>query len=74
MSLHVPDEENTGRNLVPRLLVREWMRQAVESLYARQPALAGAVAADGGRPTEDILAGVPDADWKEITREFFLTA
>ena len=73
MSIHVPDEENTGRNLVPRLLVKDWMRQAVESLYGRQPALAGAVAADGGRPVEDILACVPGADWTGITREFFLT-
>ena len=73
LSLHVPDEESTTRNLVPKLLVREWMRQAVESLYARQPQLAGAVAADGGRPADDILAGVPNADWDRITREYFLT-
>jgi hypothetical protein len=50
LSVHVPDEENTGRNLVPSMLVGEWMREAVERLYGRQPALAGAVAADGGRP------------------------
>ncbi len=37
-------------------------------------ALAGAVAADGGRPSEDLLAGLPDANWKEVTAEFFLTA
>jgi glycine cleavage system H protein len=73
MSLHVPDEENTGRNLVPKGLVREWMRDAVERLYARQPALAGAVAADGGRPADDLLANLPDADWKTVTGEFFLT-
>jgi glycine cleavage system H protein len=45
VAVHVPDEENTGRNLVPKGLVREWMREAVERLYAQQPALAGAVAA-----------------------------
>src|SRR4051794_16351231 len=37
MSVHVPDEENTTRNLVPRMLVGEWMREAVERLYSRQP-------------------------------------
>ncbi len=74
VSVHVPDEENTGRNLVPKGLVREWMSDAVERLYARQPALAGAVAADGGRPAEDLLSALPDADWKQITGEFFLTA
>ena len=41
LSIHVPDEENTTRNLVPKMLVGDWMREAVERLYARQPALAG---------------------------------
>ena len=59
VSVHVPDEENTTRNLIPRMLVGEWMREAVERLYARQPALAGAVAADGGRPAEDLMAALP---------------
>jgi len=73
VSVHVPDEESTSRNLVPKGLVRQWMRDAVERLYALQPALAGAVAADGGRPADDILAGLPDADWRNVTSEFFLT-
>ena len=64
VSVHVPDEESTSRNLIPKGLVRSWMQDAVERLYARQPALAGAVAADGGRPAEDLLAGRPDARWK----------
>jgi glycine cleavage system H protein len=73
VTVHVPDEESTGRNLVPKSLIREWMRDAVERLYARQPALAGAVAADGGRPANDLLAALPNANWKDLTGEFFLT-
>jgi glycine cleavage system H protein len=73
VSVHVPDEESTGRNLVPAGLVRDWMREAAERLYARQPQWAGAVAADGGRPAEDLLAALPDVNWKEVTGEFFLT-
>jgi glycine cleavage system H protein len=73
LSLHVPDEETTTRNLVPRNLVAGWMRDAVERLYAAQPALAGAVAADGGRPADDVFAALPEADWKAMTGEFFLT-
>jgi glycine cleavage system H lipoate-binding protein len=73
VAVHVPDEENTTRNLIPKGLVRDWMRDAAERLYARQPALAGAVAADGGRPAEDLLAGLPDANWAAVTAEFFLT-
>ena len=73
VAVHVPDEENTTRNLIPKGLVGEWMREAAARLYARQPALAGAVAADGGRPAEDLLVGLPDANWAEVTAEFFLT-
>ena len=73
-TLNVPDEETTSRNLVPKRLVGDWMREAVDRLYARQPQLAGAVAADGGCPTEDLGAAFPDADWKELTAEFFLSA
>jgi glycine cleavage system H protein len=73
-TLHVPDEENTARNMVPAHSVRSWMRESVERLYSLQPRLAGAVAADGGRPADDLLAGMPNADWKKTTAEFFLTA
>lgn len=73
-TLNVPDAESTGRNLVPKHLVADWMREAVDRLYARQPQLVGAVAADGGSPADDLGAAFPDADWKQLTGEFFLTA
>jgi len=73
MTVHVPDEEGTWRNLLPVNMVRSWMNDAVTRLYARQPAFAGAVAADGGRPVDDLLAGIPGAEWHKITAEFFLT-
>jgi glycine cleavage system H protein len=73
VTVHVPDEENTGRNLMPKALVRDWMREAAERLYGRQPQLAGAVAADGGRAAEDLLRTLPGVNWKEVTAEFFLT-
>ena len=73
-TLNVPDQESTRRNLVPKGLVSDWMREAVDRLYARQPRLAGAVAADGGRPAEDLGSLFPESEWKEVTGEFFLTA
>ena len=73
MTIHVPDEEGTTRNLVPRNLVSSWMRDAVERLYSFQPELAGAVAADAGEPVEDIAAALPHVKWSELTSEFFLT-
>ncbi len=76
--VHVPDEENTSRNMIPKGMVRSWMREAVGRLYARQPRLEGyalgAAEADGGVAAADLLAGLPDADWKQVTGEFFLTA
>ena len=73
LAVHVPDEENTGRNLVPKGLIRQWMQDAVERLYSMQPALAGAVAPDGGRPADDVFAALPEVGWKAATGEFFLT-
>jgi len=73
LTINVPDEENTTRNLIPKGLVHDWMRLAVDRLYSHQPMLAGAAAADGGRPAEDLLAEVPGSNWKQTTAEFFLT-
>jgi glycine cleavage system H protein len=73
MTVHVPDEETTTRNLVPTKMVSAWMRQCIERLYAAQPELAGAVSADGGRPVDDIFEHLPEANWKALTQEFFLS-
>jgi glycine cleavage system H lipoate-binding protein len=73
LSVHVPDEESTSRNLIPKSLVGNWMRTSIERLYAMQPQLVGAVAADGGRPVDDIFEHLPEGSWREVTQEFFLT-
>lgn len=73
LMVNVPDEETVSRNMVPAGMVRNWMRDAVERLYSLQPQLAGAVAADGGRPAEDLFAALPGASWRELTAEFFLS-
>jgi glycine cleavage system H lipoate-binding protein len=73
LMVNVPDEETVSRNMVPAGMVRSWMRDAVERLYSMQPQLAGAVAADGGRPAEDLFAALPGASWRDVTAEFFLS-
>ena len=73
MAVHVPDEESVQHNLLPALLVKDWIQQGAEQLFARQPQLAGPVMADGGRPVESLTAGLPGASWKELTQEFFLS-
>src|SRR5690242_7363978 len=73
MTVNVPDEQSTWRNLLPTNLVKSWMKDAVTRLYARQPALVGEVAADGGRPVDDLLTAMPGLEWPKITAEFFLS-
>lgn len=73
MAVHVPDEESVMRNLLPVHLVKEWIRDCAEKLFAKQPQLAGPVMADGGRPIENLAAGLLGSSWKQITQEFFLS-
>jgi glycine cleavage system H protein len=72
MTVHVPDEENVQRNLLPVQLVRAWVRDCAERLFAKQPQLAGPVMADGGRPVADFADGLPGTNWRELTEEFFI--
>jgi len=72
MAVHVPDEESVQHNFLPLHLVKDWVRECAERLFAKQPQLAGPVMADGGRPIETLTAGLPGSSWKELTQEFFL--
>ena len=72
MTVHVPDEEGTTRNFIPRNIARRWMENIVEAFYAKQPELAGAVAADPGEPVDDLAEALPERKWKDLTKEFFL--
>jgi len=74
LAVHVPDEEGTLRNLLPINLVADWMRENVERFYQLQPQLAGATAADGGRPTGDLWKDRTAEEWKQTVSKFFLTA
>jgi glycine cleavage system H lipoate-binding protein len=73
MAVHVPDEESVQHNFLPAGLVKDWIRQSADRLFAMQPQLAGPVMADGGRPIESLTAGLPGTSWKELTQEFFLS-
>ncbi len=75
MAVNVPDEDSVMRNLLPVHLVKDWIRENAERLFAKQPQLAGPVMADGGRPIASMADdGLPGTSWKELTQEFFLTA
>jgi glycine cleavage system H protein len=68
-----PDAQTNFRNLFGGTLARQWMAETVSRLRAKLPALAGAVAQDGGLAVHDLGAHLPEQDWTELTREFFLS-
>jgi glycine cleavage system H protein len=73
ITVQSPDAPTNFRNLLGGDLARSWMEEAASRLRGRIPALAGAVAQDGGLAEADLTKRLPDADWAEVTREFFLT-
>ncbi|MGB7495920.1 MAG: glycine cleavage system protein H [Candidatus Acidiferrum sp.] len=73
VSVLSPDLPTSFRNLLNGSLARKWMAEASSHLQARIPALAGAVAQDGGVAVHDLTVQMPTAKWAEITREFFFT-
>ena len=72
MRVYSPDEEGPARNMLPATLLRPWMRDALDRLFALQPQLAGATAADGGLPVENISAALKNVPASVVTEEFFL--
>ena len=73
VSVLSPDLPTSFRNLLNGSLARKWMADAASRLQMRIPALAGAVAQDGGLAMHDLTVQLPTAKWAEITREFFMT-
>lgn len=73
VSVVSPDLQTNFRNLLTGTLARKWMLDAADRLQMRIPALAGAVAQDGGVAVHDLTVQMPTEKWAEVTREFFLT-
>lgn len=74
LEVNSPDAKTNFRNLLTGKLARRWMEDAAARLRALMPMPAGALAQEGGVAVDDVLAAVPDADWKKAADEFFLTA
>jgi glycine cleavage system H protein len=72
LTVQAPDAKTSFRNLLSGPLARRWMEEAASRLRIRMPALAGAVAQDGGVAINDVTAHLPDQLWSELAREFFL--
>src|SRR5579871_2092103 len=73
VTVKAPDSKINFRNLLGGTLARLWTESAALQLRNKMPAMAGALAQDGGVAVDDLTAHMPDADWAAITKEFFLS-
>jgi glycine cleavage system H lipoate-binding protein len=73
VTVQAPDSKLNFRNLLSGTLARLWTEDSALRLRSRMPALAGAVAQDGGVAMDDLTAHMPDEDWAAVAKEFFLS-
>src|SRR5579859_2403743 len=73
LTVQAPDSKINFRNLMGGSLARLWTESSALRLHSRMPAMAGALAQDGGVAVDDISAHMPDEDWATLTKEFFLS-
>ena len=68
IKVSVPDMVNVDRNLLPKALVRTWMKEEVRHVRASQPQLAAVMVMGGGQETTT----THDKSWSQLTHEIFL--
>ena len=73
VSVVAPDLATSFRNLLGGTLARKWMAEAAHRLQSYIPAVAGAVAQDGGVAVHDLTVQIASEKWAELASEFFLT-
>jgi glycine cleavage system H protein len=73
LTVQAPDAKINFRNLIGGTLARLWTEASALQLRNRMPALAGALAQDGGEAVDDLTANMPGEDWATVTKEFFLS-
>jgi len=74
VTVQAPDSKINFRNLLGGALARLWTESSALQLRKRMPvAMASALAQDGGVAVDDITAHLPNEDWAELTKEFFLS-
>jgi len=73
VTVQAPDSKINFRNLLGGTLARLWTESSAMQLRNKLPMLAGALAQDGGEAVDDLTAHLPNEDWAEITKEFFLS-
>ncbi|MFY9793747.1 MAG: glycine cleavage system protein H [Candidatus Sulfotelmatobacter sp.] len=74
VTVQAPDAKTSFRNLLGGPLARWWTEESASRLQRRIPtALAGALAQDGGVAVDNLTVEIPDQDWLQLAKEFFLS-
>jgi glycine cleavage system H protein len=73
VTVQAPDSKINFRNLLSGTLARLWTEDAALRVRSGMPALAGALAQDGGIAVDDLTIHMPDEDWAKLTKEFFIS-
>jgi len=73
VTVQSPDAKTNFRNLLGGALTRWWTEESALRLQRLIPNALGALAQDGGVAIDDVAGTIPDEQWVEIAREFFLT-
>jgi len=68
-----PDSKTNFRNLLGGALARWWTEESAMRLQRMMPAMAGALAQDGGVAVDDVASQIPEDQWMKIAHEFFLS-
>ena len=73
IAVNAPDIATSFRNLLTGKVARRWMEESAAKLRSLSPTALAMVAQDGGVALDDLVGHLPDAEFKTLTGELFLT-
>ncbi len=73
LTVQSPDAKTNFRNLLGGALARWWTEESSSRLQRKMPIALGALAQDGGVAMDNLTAQIPNQDWAQIAKEFFLS-
>ena len=73
VTVQSPDAKTNFRNLLGGALARWWTEESASRLQRHIPMALGALAQDGGVAMDNLTAQIPDKEWVDLAKEFFLS-
>jgi glycine cleavage system H protein len=73
LTVQSPDAKTNFRNLLGGALARWWTEESASRLQRKMPMALGALAQDGGVAMDNLTAQIPNQDWAQVAKEFFLS-